>query len=337
MDTEDIIELTKAYSTPFQKYVRFIEDNQYPNQIMRYLNNEVHPDDIRTIASDMMNMLWGIFVSEIEKTNLVKLKSVDELIGDVRPLLLFYHHWTIPMVKGVLDKCVSGKELTLTPDVEFKEMMWFYHLLDEPTKYSLSGFSSDGSSHIQVHINKPDEEPTLADEEVALYVLKAWLSDRRICEIDDVPSSFELMNSLDKMGRGEKFFKFLEMIRDATPHDDDYRKEEKNKYLEAVKYYTKDRQEDELNRMYYRDVARRVWEYTERIERIINDPTASILLVEDYMLRDFKEYTLMGYGWRSLFHDIFNDVIIPLTFEAIGEFRPFKVSDGTEWYTRLLK
>lgn len=338
MNTEDILDMSKAYSIPFQKYVRFIKKTQYANEIMRYLNNEVHPDDIRIIASDMMNMMWNIFVDEMKKTNLVNLKSVDELVGDVRPFLLFYYRWTIPMFKGVFDKSIASKDLTLTPDVEFKEMMCFSHVIDNPHRYSLSGFSADGSSHIQVHINKPNEEPTLADDELALYVLKAWLSDRRICEITQVPSEFEIISLLDKKGRGEKFFKILEMIRDAVPYDDSLVKAKKKEYLEKIKdYYPKNKQEDEVNRRYYQDVMRKVIRHAEDIERIVNDPTASVLLVEDYMLRDFKEYVTLRYGWNSLLHEVLRYAILSLQFEPDGEFRPFKVGRDTEWYTRLLK
>lgn len=304
MNIDDILDMSKAYSIPFQKYVRFIDKNQYPNQIMRYLNTEVNPEDIRVIASDMMNMMWSIFVSEMNKTSLVNLKSVDELVGDVRPFLLFYYRWTIPMFKGVLDKSIASKDLVLTPDVEFKEMMLFSHVIDNPHRYSLSGFSADGSSRIQVHINKPNEEPTLADDELSLYVLKAWLSDRRICEIENVPSAFEVIRYLDKKGRGEKFFKILEMIRDAVPYDDSLVKAKKKEYLKELKDYPKIKQEDEANRRYYQDVMNRVVRYAESIERIVNDPTASVLLVEDYMLRDFKEYVTLQNGWNSLLSEI---------------------------------
>lgn len=337
MNTDHILDMSKAYSITFQKYVRFINKTQYANGIMRYLNNEVHPDDIRIIASDMMNMMWNIFVDEIKKTNLVNLKSVDELVGDVRPFLLFYYRWTIPMFKGVFDKSIASKDLTLTPDVEFKEMMCFSHVIDNPTRYSLSGFSADGSSRIQVHINKPNEEPTLADDELSLYVLKAWLSDRRICEITQVPSEFEIVRLLDKKGRGEKFFKILEMIRDAVPYDDSLVKEKKKEYLEKLKDYPKLKQEDEVNRRYYQDIMRKVIRYAEDIERIVNDPTASVLLVEDYMLRDFKEYVTLRYAWNSLLHEVLHYAILSSHFEPDGEFRPFKVGGDTEWYTRLLK
>lgn len=337
MNIDDILDMSKAYSIPFQKYVRFIDKNQYPNQIMRYLNTEVNPEDIRVIASDMMNMMWNIFVNEMQKTNLVNLKSVDELVGDVRPFLLFYYRWTIPMFKGVLDKSIASKDLTLTPDVEFKEMMCFSHVIDNPTRYSLSGFSADGSSRIQVHINKPNEEPTLADDELSLYVLKAWLSDRRICEITQVPSEFEIVRLLDKKGRGEKFFKILEMIRDAVPYDNSLVKAKKKEYLEELKDYPKNKQEYEVNRRYYRDVMNRVVRHAESIERIVNDPTASVLLVEDYMLRDFKEYVTLQNGWNSLLSEILYYALISSQFEHDGEFRPFKVGFGTEWYTRLLK
>lgn len=338
MNTDHILDMSKAYSIPFQKYVRFIDNNQYPNQIMRYLNTEVNPDNIRTIASDMMNMMWNIFVSEMEKTSLVKLKSIDELIGDVRPFFLFYFRWTIPMFKGVFDKSIASKDLTLTPDVEFKEMMLFSYVIDNPTWYSLSGFSADGSSRIQVHINKPNEEPTLADEDVTLYVLKAWLSDRRICEINEVSSAFEAMRLLDKMGRGEKFFKILEMIRDATPYDYKYVKAKKSEHLEKLKdYFPKDKQENEANRRYYQDVMHSVVRHAESIERIVNDPTASVLFVEDYMLRDFKEYVTLNNGWKSLLFEVFQYVLISLKFEPDGEFRPFKVGYNSEWYARLLK
>lgn len=337
MNTDHILDMSKAYSIPFQKYVRFINKTQYANEIMRYLNNEVHPDDIRIIASDMMNMMWNIFVDEIKKTNLVNLKSVDELVGDVRPFLLFYYRWTIPMFKGVFDKSIASKDLTLTHDVEFKEMMRFGHVIDNPTRYSLSGFSADGSSRIQVHINKPNEEPTLADDELSLYVLKAWLSDRRICEITQVPSEFEIVRLLDKKGRGEKFFKILEMIRDAVPYDDSLVKAKKKEYLEKLKDYPKLKQEDEVNRRYYQDIMRKVIRHAEDIERIVNDPTASVLLVEDYMLRDFKEYVTLRYGWNSLLHEVLHYAIFSSQFEPDGEFRPFKVGGDTEWYTRLLK
>lgn len=337
MNIDDILDMSKAYSIPFQKYVRFIDKNQFPNQIMRYLNTEVNPEDIRVIASDMMNMMWGIFVSEMKKTSLVNLKSVDELVGDVRPFLLFYYRWTIPMFKGVLDKSIASKDLTLTPDVEFKEMMWFSHVIDDPHRYSLSGFSSDGSSRIQVHINKPNEEPALADDELALYVLKAWLSDRRICEIENVPSAFEVIRYLDKKGRGEKFFKILEMIRDAVPYDDSLVKAKKKEYLKELKDYPKSKQEDEANRRYYQDVMNRVVRHAESIERIVNDPTASVLLVEDYMLRDFKEYVTLQNGWNSLLSEILYYALISSQFDPDGEFRPFKLGFDTEWYTRLLK
>lgn len=337
MNTDHILDMSKAYSIPFQKYVRFIKKTQYANEIMRYLNNEVHPDDIRIIASDMMNMMWNIFVDEMKKTNLVNLKSVDELVGDVRPFLLFYYRWTIPMFKGVFDKSIASKDLTLTPDVEFKEMMCFSHVIDNPTRYSLSGFSADGSSRIQVHINKPNEEPTLADDELSLYVLKAWLSDRRICEITQVPSEFEIVRLLDKKGRGEKFFKILEMIRDAVPYDDSLVKAKKKEYLEKLKDYPKLKQEDEVNRRYFQDIMRKVIRHAEDIERIVNDPTASVLLVEDYMLRDFKEYVTLNNGWKSLLFEVFQYVLISLKFEPDGEFRPFKVGSNSEWYARLLK
>lgn len=337
MNIDDILDMSKAYSIPFQKYVRFIDKKQYPNQIMRYLNTEVNPEDIRVIASDMMNMMWNIFVDEMQKTNLVNLKSVDELVGDVRPFLLFYYRWTIPMFKGVLDKSIASKDLVLTPDVEFKEMMWFSHVIDNPHRYSLSGFSADGSSRIQVHINKPNEESTLVDNELALYVLKAWLSDRRICEIENVPSAFEVIRYLDKKGRGEKFFKILEMIRDAVPYGDSLVKAKKKEYLEELKDYPKNKQEDEVNRRYYQDIMRKVIRHAECIERIVNDPTASVLLVEDYMLRDFKEYVTLQNGWNSLLREILYYALISSQFEPDGEFRPFKVGFDTEWYTRLLK